>query len=454
MVLEKLGSSLKTTLSKIAKSMFVDEKLINELIRDIQRALLQADVNVQLVFKLTKEIKRRFQEEKAPAGISQKEFLVKVVHDELIKFLGGEKSEIIIEKKKPFKIMLVGLFGSGKTTTIGKLIKFYQKRGFKVAAIGLDVHRPAAPEQLEQICNKLDAKCFIKKGEKDALKIYKEYEDKFKDYDILIIDTAGRDALSKDLIKEIESLNKHIKPDENLLVISADIGQSAQAQAQQFHDSCHITGVIVTKMDGTAKGGGALTACSVTDAPIKFIGTGEKPEDLEQFNPTGFVGRLLGMGDIEALLEKAQEAISQEDAEDLGKRMMKGEFNFIDLYEQMKMMNKMGSLTKVMDLIPGMGNLNIPKDMLKGQEGKVKIWKFILQSMTKEELENPEIISGHRVERIAKGAGVSIQEVRELLKQYKMTKKMMKQMKGMGSEKDMNKMMKKFKGKVPKGFGM
>ncbi|MBU2590328.1 MAG: signal recognition particle receptor subunit alpha [Nanoarchaeota archaeon] len=340
------------------------------------------------------------------------------------------------------------------TTTIGKLIKFYQKRGFKIAAIGLDVHRPAAPEQLEQICKKLDAQCFINKKEKDALKIYKEFEKEFKDYDILIIDTAGRDALSKDLIKEIEGLNKYIKPNENLLVISADIGQSAQAQAQQFHDSCHVNGVIITKMDGTAKGGGALTACSVTDAPIKFIGVGEKPEDLEQFNPTGFVGRLLGMGDIEALLEKAKEAISQEDAEDLGKRMMKGEFNFIDLYEQMKMMNKMGSLTKIMDLIPGMGNLNIPKDMLKGQEGKVKIWKFVLQSMTKEELENPEIISGHRVERIAKGAGVTVGEVRELLKQYKMTKKMMKQMKGMGSEKDMNKMMKKFKGKMPKGFGM
>ncbi len=454
MVLDKLGSSLKTTLSKIAKSMFVDEKLINELVRDIQRALLQADVNVKLVFQLTNDIKKRALEEKPPAGISQKEFLIKVVHDELVKFLGGEKSEIQIEKKKPFKIMLVGLFGSGKTSTVGKLIKFYQKRGFKVAAIGLDVHRPAAPEQLEQICEKLDAKCFINKEEKNPLKIYKEFESEYKNYDLLIIDTAGRDALSKDLIKEIESLNKKIKPDEKLLVISADIGQAAQAQAQQFHDSCDITGVVITKMDGTAKGGGALTACSVTEAPVNFIGTGEKPEDLEQFNPTGFVGRLLGMGDIEGLLEKAQEAISKEDAEDLGKRMMKGEFNFIDLYEQMKMMNKMGSLNKVMDLIPGMGNMNIPKDMLQGQEGKIKKWKFILQSMSKEELENPDILSGPRVERIAKGAGASVNDVRELLKQYKMTKKMMKQMKGMGSETDMNKMMKKFKGKVPKGFGI
>ncbi len=449
MVLEKLGGSLKNTLSKIAKAMFVDERLINELVREIQRALLGSDVNVKLVFELTKSIKERALKEKAPAGVTQKEYLVKIVYEELIKFLGAEKAEIKIEKKKPFKIMMVGLFGSGKTTSISKLARYYSNRGFKVCAVGLDVHRAAAPEQLKQLCEKVKIDCFIDKKEKDALKIYKKYEKDFAKYDILLVDTAGRDALSDDLISEIKGLNKHIKPDENLLVITADIGQTAQAQAQAFHDACGVTGVLVSKLDGTAKGGGALSACAATSAPVKFIGVGEKPEDLEVFNPKGFVGRLLGMGDIEALLDKAQEAFDKDQAEDLGKRMLKGDFNFLDLYDQMTAMTKMGSLSKIAEMVPGFGKMKIPKDMLNVQEEKLKKWKFILQSMTKKELEDPDIITKSRVERIAKGAGVETSEVRELLKQYKQSKKMMKMMKGGG---DPEKMMKKLKGKMPKGF--
>jgi len=422
MVLDKLGDSLKNTLSKIAKSMFVDERLISELVKDIQRALLQSDVNVRLVFELTKSIKERALKEKPPSGVTQKEFLVKVVYDELVKFLGGEKNEIKIDKK-PFKIMMVGLFGSGKTTTISKLVKYYANRGVKVCTVGLDVHRPAAPEQLRQLSEKLNVPCFIEKEEKNALKIYKKYEDEINKFDLILVDTAGRDALSEDLITEIKELNDYIKPDEKLLVISADIGQAAQKQAQGFKDSCGVTGVVITKLDGTAKGGGALSACAVTGAPVKFIGVGEKPEDLEIFNPKGFVGRLLGMGDIEALLEKAKDAIDMESAEDLGKKMLKGDFNFLDLYEQMQAMSKMGPLSKIVDMIPGMGGMKIPKDMLEGQEGKLKNWKIIMQSCTKEELENPDVISRHRIDRIATGAGVKIAAVRELLKQYKQSKK-------------------------------
>ncbi|MFH0936467.1 MAG: signal recognition particle protein Srp54 [Candidatus Woesearchaeota archaeon] len=446
MVLDKLGESLKNTLQKIARSIFVDEKLIDELVKDIQRALLSADVNVKLVLDLTKSIKKRALEEKPPKAIPLREHVVKVVYEELVKFLGEEKAEIKIEKKKPFKIMMVGLFGSGKTTTIGKLAKYYVNRGYKVAALGLDVHRPAAPEQLSQICKKINVPCFINKKEKNALKIYEEYEDEFKKFDLLIIDTAGRDALSKDLIKEISDLNKKIKPDENLLIISADIGQAAQTQAEKFHESCGITGIIITKLDGTAKGGGSLSAAAVTNAKVKFIGTGETSDDIETFNPKGFVGRLLGMGDLEALLEKSKGAISEEQAKDLGKKLLKGEFNLLDLYEQMESMNKMGPLSKIFDMIPGMGSVKIPKEMLSVQEDKLKKWKFILQSMTKQELEDPEIIDGKRAERIAKGSGTSTHEVRELLKQYKQSKKLMKLMKG----KDPEKMMKRF-GKV-KGF--
>jgi signal recognition particle subunit SRP54 len=373
--------------------------------------------------------------------------LIKIVYEELVKFLGEEKSDIQVSKKKPFKVMMVGLFGSGKTTTIGKLTKYYSKRGYKVAALGLDIHRPAAMEQLEQIAKGANIHSFIDRKEKDPIKIYKKFESELNKFDIVIIDTAGRDALSKDLIEEIETLNRMIKPDENLLIISADIGQAAQKQAEQFHESCHITGVIVTKMDGTAKAGGALSACAITKAPINFIGVGEKIDDLEEFNPKGFVSRLLGMGDLEALLEKAKDAMTEEQAQDLSKKMLKGDYNFIDLYEQMQAMKKMGPLSKVVDLIPGMGNLNIPKDMLQVQDEKLGKWKHIFNSCTKEELENPDVITRSRIDRIAKGAGVSASDVRELLKMYKQSKKLMKMMSGKGAPKDIGKLMKKFRGK-------
>ncbi len=450
MVLEKLGNSLKDTLSKIAKAVFVDEKLINELIKDIQRALLQADVNVKMVFEFTKNIKEKALKEETPAGLTKKEHLINIVYDELVVFLGGEGHKIDT-KTKPFKIMLVGLFGSGKTTTAGKLAKFFTKRGNKVCFLGLDVHRPAAITQLEQIAKQVNVPVFVNKKSKDVVKIYDEFEKKLKEFDIVIIDTAGRDALSKDLIKEIEDLNKRIKPDERLLVISADIGQAAQSQAQQFHDSCNITGVVATKMDGTAKAGGALSACAVTESPIKFIGVGEKVDDLEEFKPKNFVGRLLGMGDLEALLEKAKGAISEEEAEDLGKRFLKGDFSLLDLYDQMQAMKKMGPLNKVVEMIPGFGQLKLPKEALKTQEGKLEKWKFAMQSMTKEELEEPETIDAERIDRIAHGSGLGAKDIRELVKQYRQSKKMIKMMKGSG---DMNKMMKKMKGKMPKGMGM
>jgi len=447
MVLEKLGSSLKETLKKIAGSLFVDEKLINELVKDIQRALLQSDVNVQLVFNLTNGIKERALKEETPSGLTKKEHLVNIVYEELVTFLGEKAAEIKITKK-PFKIMMVGLFGSGKTTTIGKLAKYFQKRGHKVAAIGLDVHRPAAPDQLLQVMTQINAHAFINKEEKDPLKIYKEFEKELEKYDVVLIDTAGRDALSEDLIKEINDVNDLAKPDEKLLIISADIGQAAQKQAEAFSDSCGVTGVIATKMDGTAKGGGALTACAATNAPIKFIGTGEKVDDLETFNPKGFVGRILGMGDIEALLEKAKEAMTEEEAEDMSEKLLKGDFNLLDLYQQMEAMSKMGPLSKVMEMVPGMGQIKLPKEMLKVQEGKLKFWRTAMDSMTQDELENPDLIATPRIDRISKGSGVSAKDIRELIKQYRQSKKMVKMFKGKG-QKGMEKMMKGMQGKLP-----
>jgi signal recognition particle subunit SRP54 len=449
MVLDKLGSSLKSTLEKIANAVFLDERLINEFIKDIQRALLQSDVNVQLVFDLSNKIKERALKEKAPPGLTKKEHMINIVYEELVAFLGGEGHKTDVNKK-PFQIMLIGLFGSGKTTTAAKLARFFQKRAGRIAMIQLDVWRPAAYEQLIQLGKQINVPVFGDAKEKDPVKIYKKFHDKLNEFDIVIIDTAGRDALSEELISELNAINKVVKADERLLVMSADLGQTAQSQAAKFHETCSVTGVIITKMEGTAKGGGALSACAATKAPVKFIGIGEKIADFEEFNPKGFVSRLLGMGDIEALLEKAKEAITDQEAEDMSKKLLKGDFNLIDLYEQMKAMKKMGPISKIAELIPGMGQLKLPKDVLEVQEGKLEKWKFIMDSCTKEELEDPEVISGTRAERIARGAGVSVRDVRDLIKQYRQAKKMMKMFSG-GGMKNMERMMKKMGGM--KGLG-
>ncbi len=430
MVLDTLGHSLKQTLKKITQSLFVNEKLINELVKEIQRALLQSDVQVKLVFDLTKNIKDRAIGEKAPPTLTQREQLIHIVYEELVRFFGEQKHGIAPGRKKPFVIMVLGLFGSGKTTTLGKLAHYYSKRGHKVAMLGLDVYRPAAPLQLLQLSQKVGVDCYIDEKEKKPLAIWKKFSPRFHEYDLLLVDTAGRDALSTDLIKELESLAKTINPDERLLVLSADIGQAALSQAEQFHKSCGVTGVIVTKLDGTAKGGGALSACAATGAPIVFLGTGEKLDDLESFNPSGFVGRLLGMGDLEALLEKAKEVLPEKDAEEAGKRLLKGDFSLLDLYDQLSAMRKMGPLAKVMEMIPGFGSVKLPKEMLASQEGKLDTWKYVLSSCTQEELENPDIISKTRIERIAKGSGTTIKDVRDLLKQYHQSKKLMRMMKG------------------------
>lgn len=447
MVLDGLSNSLKNTLQKITKALFVDDKLINELVKDIQRALLQADVNVKLVLEITKKIKERALNEDTPKSISKKEHLVNIVYEELTNFLGkGERIDIVkkvSEKKGPYKLMLVGLFGSGKTTHTGKLAHYFKKRGLKVAVMSTDTWRPAAYEQLKQLAEKVNVSFFGEKDEKNPIKIYKKYEKELEKYDLIIIDTAGRDALSEELVEELNKLNDTIKPDDSFLVINADIGQTAEKQATTFHKTCKVTGIIISKLDGTAKGGGSLIACAVTGAPVRFIGVGEKIDDMEEFKPEGFVGRLLGMGDLEALLEKTKDAFTEQEAEEISKKMLKGEFNLLDLYEQMQAMKKMGPLNKIVELIPGMSSANIPKDMLKNQEGKIEKWKYLMDSMTQEELEDPEIITGSRIERISKGSGVPTSELRGMLKQYRQSKKLMKIMKPDASEKDVQKLMQK-----------
>lgn len=451
MVLEKLGETLRATMTKVANALFVDEKLVNELVKEIQRALLQADVNVKLVFELSNKIKERALKQEPPPGLTKKEYLVNVVYEELSTFLGGEGHKIEVNKK-PYIIMLCGLFGNGKTTTAGKLAKFFQKRGNKVAVMQTDTWRPAAYEQLKQLGSQITVDVFGIKNEKDPIKIYKTFQPELQKYDIVIVDTAGRDALSEELIEELKQMNSLVNPDETLLVMSADIGQAAEKQARAFHDTCHVTGVIITKLDGTAKGGGALIACAVTGAPVKFIGVGEKIDALEEFKPKNFVGRLLGMGDLEALLEKVQEAVTEDEAQDLGQKFLSGKFNLIDLYQQMEAMGKMGSLGKLMEMVPGMSQLQLPKDLIEVQEGKLKKWRFILNSCTAKELEDPDLIDSKRMSRIAQGSGTEQQDVSDLLKQYRQAKKMTKMFGGAGSAKGMEKMMKRMSGKIP-GLG-
>ncbi len=456
MVLDNLSNSLKTTLSKIKNSITVDRNLVEEIVKEIQKALLSSDVNVRLVLEVTKEIRKRAIQESS-SSLNKKEELITIIYEELSKFLGdGAEFEL---KEEQNRIMLVGLYGQGKTTTSGKLAYYFKNRSKKVALISTDTWRPAAYEQLKQLGEKIEIDVFGDPTEKTPNAIYKKYINKLEKYDIVIIDSAGRDSLNEELVTEIADLNSLVKPTDTFLVLGADVGQTAQKQAEMFKEQLNISGVIITKMDGTGKGGGALSACSIVKAPVKFIGIGENTNDLEKFNSEKFVSQLLGMGDIESLLEKARLAIDEDKAKDMGTRMMSGEFNLDDLYDQMKAMNKMGSMSKIMNLIPGMGNLNIDKNMMGAQEEKMKVWKIAMDSMTKEEKKNPQIIDIKRIKRISIGSGTSNSNVRELMKQYKQMKKMMgmfknpdnlagmdQDMENMQNPQDMMKMMKKMGG--------
>jgi signal recognition particle subunit SRP54 len=421
MVLERLGQSLRDVLKKIANAPYIDQGIVKDVVRDVQRALLQADVNVKLVAGMTRNLERRALTEKPPAGMSSKEHVIRILYDEIVKIL-GQGHEILPKKQK---ILLVGLYGQGKTTTAGKLAKHLQKRGLRVALIACDVHRPAAYDQLVQIGKKLNVPVYGDPSETRAIKIVREGLKQFKDEDVIIIDTSGRHSLEDSLIDEIRELSKEAGADEKFLVMDATIGQQAGPQAKAFNDAVGITGVILTKMDGSAKGGGALSAVAETGAPICYIGVGEHLEDLEKFDPTRFVSRLLGMGDLQSLLEKAQEIMDEGKAKEMTRKLSSGKFTLKDMYEQMKMLEGVGPMSKVMQMIPGLSGKLSDKDIEQSQD-RLRKFKVIMDSMTEEELEDPKIIKSSRVLRIARGSGTSPKDVRELLRQYNMSKKAIK----------------------------
>ena len=444
MVLEGLGQSLKDVLKKVARSSNVDEKLIKEVSKDIQRALLQADVNVKMVLELTKEVERRALSEKPSAGKSGREHVIKIIYDELVKIL-GEQRTLPLGKQV---IMMVGLYGQGKTTSAGKLGRYFHKKGLKVGLIAADVHRPAAYDQLKQIGDKVGVQVYGSPAERSALKIVEAGMREFSNLDVVIIDTSGRHALEDDLIDEIKAVARIANPSERILVLDASVGQQAGPQAQAFHDAVGVTSVILTKMDGTAKGGGALSAVSRTKAPIVFIGVGEHLEDLDPFIPSRFISRLLGMGDLQSLMETAKESITEEQALETTKKIMSGRFSLKEMYEQMEMLTSMGPLKKLMSMLPGMGGGLQDKVNLEETQERLRRFRIIMDSMTDEEMENPKLIKSSRVTRIARGSGMDTKQVRELLQQYntskkavrgfmgnrKLRKQLMKQMQGGGLE--------------------
>jgi len=424
MALERLGSSLYEAIKKVFKASVVDEATVKELVQDIQRALLQADVNVKLVLEISKRIEERALNEKVPPGVSRREHIIKVVYEELTRFLGEKPVPVKIEPGKRKTIMLVGIQGSGKTTNGAKLARYFQKRGMKPALICADTFRPGAYAQLQQLANRINVPLYGDPKAKDSLKVVNEGLKQFTDKDIVIIDTSGRHKGEQELIKEMKALEKNIKPDEVILVIDGTIGQQALVQAKAFNEATPIGSILVTKLDGSARGGGALSAVAATGAPIKFIGTGEKVEDIEPFVPSRFVGRLLGMGDLETLLDKVREA-EVKVPEKKAKAILSGKFTLTDMYEQFEAVKGMGTFRKLLKMLPGM-SYNIPEEMLNTAEDRLEKWRVMIQSMTQQEKDNPKIFNSSRMKRVARGSGTSEKEVKELLKQYVMMRRMLK----------------------------
>ena len=427
-MLDSLKEGLQAAIRKLVGSNVVDAKAVKEFVRDLQRALIQADVNVRIALEVTERVQKRALEEKAPGGITKKDQIVSILYDELARLLGSEGG-LQLSKEKTNVIVMLGVQGSGKTTTTGKLARLYSRRGFKVGIIAADTFRPGAVAQLKTLVASSGVEVYNDEKEKDSVKIAKEGRKQFEgSKNLLIIDTAGRHKEEKGLLQEMKEIVNGVKPDATVLVIDGTIGQQCYNQALAFHQAAPVGGIIVTKLDGAAKGGGALAASAATGARIFFIGTGERIDDLEEFAPTRFVGRLLGMGDLKALMEMVRDAEVVVD-EKMTQRMMSGKMTMNDLLVQFEQMKKFGSLRKVLERIPGFSG-QVDVNELDKAEGRVKVYKSIIQSMTEEEKADPEGINSSRLKRIARGSGRSEKDVRELLSRYKQMKTLVKTSKG------------------------
>ena len=437
MAFEGLSSRLQEITRKLRGKARITESDLKEVLREVKLALLEADVNYKIVKEFIKTVEEKSLGQDVLKSLTPGQQVVKIVKDELVSLLGGEEARINFSPNPPTVIMLVGLQGSGKTTTAGKLANLIRKQGKKPLLVACDVYRPAAIKQLQVIGSSLGIPVYANQDTKDVSLIAKQAMSMAisKLNDVIILDTAGRLHIDEDLMLELKLLKQNTKPHEIMLVVDSMTGQDAVNVAQKFNEDLGIDGVILTKLDGDTRGGAALSVKKVTGRPIKFAATGEKLSDIEVFHPERMTSRILGMGDVLSIIEKAEEAFDTEEAEKLEKKLRKQEFDLDDYLKQIRQIKKMGSFSSILKMIPGVGNLK--DDDIDDIE--FNIIEAIICSMTQEEKRNPKILNASRRIRIAKGSGTTVQEINKFMSSYEMTQKMMKKM---TSGKNMKKMMK------------
>ena len=443
---DKLGKALRN-LRGVGR---LSEDNVADALGEIRKALLSADVHFKTAREFADEVKQACLGQDVLKSVSPGEQVVKIIHDELVKLLG--EGTTTLRDDRPLRVLLVGLHGAGKTTTAAKLAKRLAKDGRKPLLVACDVYRPAAIDQLETLAEQEDFPCHADRSSKDVPRIARDGWEKSKQLgsDLIIFDTAGRLQIDDDLVGELERLKAEVEPHEILLVADAALGQEAVNVAKTFHERLGLTGIILTKMDGDARGGAALSMKKVTGAPIKFMGVGEKVDDFEVFHPDRVASRILGMGDVVSLVEKAQETIDQDEAARMAEKMAKAEFDFEDFLSQMRQMKKLGSVGSIAQMLPGMGNVSVGDK----EDKMLARHEAIILSMTKEERHKPRILGGSRRKRIADGAGVRIKDVNLLIKQFSQMHKMMKKMKGGKMRKMMGALGGGMGGEMPPGGGM
>jgi signal recognition particle subunit SRP54 len=429
---EKLGQALRN----LRGVGTLTEENMAEALKEVRTALLSADVHFKVAREFVDRVQQQCVGQEVTKGVAPGQQIVKIINDELVRLLG--EGSTALSELRPLKVLMVGLHGSGKTTSSAKLGKFLKKRGYRPFVVGCDVYRPAAIDQLEILAKQEELGFYADRTSKNvpAIGAAGLSAAQAANSDCIIFDTAGRLQIDADLIEEVKNLRAKIKPDEVLLVADGALGQEAVNVAKTFHDALQLTGLILTKMDGDARGGAALSIKSITGVPIKFVGTGEKTADFEPFHPDRLASRILGMGDVVSLVEKAQETIDQKDAEKMAEKLRKADFNLEDFLSQMQQVKKMGSMQSIMGMMPGMSGMQIPD----GADQQMARTEAIIKSMTIQERRKPEILNGSRRKRIADGSGVKIVEVNQLLKQFQEMQKMMKMFKGGGNKKMMRQM--------------
>jgi len=443
MVLDDLGSSLRGTLDRLQGKTRLDPEDVEEVVREIQRSLIQADVEIDLVMDLSDRIEDRALNEEPPGGTTARDFVLRIVYEEMVDLV-GDSTDLPLESQT---ILLAGLQGSGKTTTAAKMAWWFSKKGLRPAVIQTDTFRPEAYDQSKQMAERAEVSFYGDPDNDDPVEIAREGLEATEEAEVRIVDTAGRHALEEDLIDEIRAIDDVVEPDRSLLVMDAAIGQGAKDQAQRFEEAIGVDGVVITKLDGTAKGGGALTAVNETDSSIAFLGTGETVQDVERFEPNGFISRLLGMGDLKQLAERVERAMETTDEEDDWdpEDILDGQFTLKDMRHQMDAMNKMGPLDQVLDMIPGLGGGlkdQLPDDAMDVTQDRMRSFDIVMDSMTEGELENPRSVGASQTRRIARGSGQPEERVQELLEQHRMMERTLKQFQGMGDA-DMQRMMKR-----------